>query len=185
MQQTKDALRTKYKALRASLPPDERAAAEALICNSIARHKAFLHCEVLYTFSPVRGEIDLTPLALLAKSLGKQVAFPRCEGNELHFYLCDPSELVPGRFGIPTPPYTAQPAPNTPASLCLLPALAAGEDGGRLGYGGGFYDRFLPHFQGVTLLPIYHTLTQPTLPQEPTDVKPQYILTEKGVLYYG
>ena len=183
--QEKKALRATFKALREGLDTALRADAEKVICAAIAKSEAFLQCEVLYTFFPVRGEIDLTPLATLALSLGKKVAYPRCEGNEMRFYLCAPDALIPGRFGIPTPPETAPAAKPTPRSLCLVPALAAGEDGSRLGYGGGFYDRFLPHFQGVTVLPIYHVLTCPTLPQEATDAKPQLILTEKGVLYHG
>ena len=183
--QEKKALRATLKAVREGLNAELRRDAEAAICDMIASHEAFLHCDVFYTFFPVRGEIDLTPLAVLARSLGKKVAYPLCVGSEMHFHLCSPEELLPGRFGIPSPPDTAPAAPNTARSLCLVPALAAAQDGSRLGYGGGFYDRFLPGFQGVTVLPIYHTLTCPTLPQEATDVKPQLILTEKGVLYHG
>ena len=92
-------------------------------------------------------------------------------------------ELAPGRFGIPTPPKDAPVAHPTPDTLCLLPALAATPHGERLGYGGGFYDRFLVGFKGPTLLPLYEALILPALPCEQTDLAADVILTEKGVLF--
>jgi 5-formyltetrahydrofolate cyclo-ligase len=90
------------------------------------------------------------------------------------------SALEAGRFGIPTPRKDAPLAALSPRTLCLLPALAATKDGARLGYGGGFYDRFLEGFSGVTLLPIYSILVCDALPREQTDIPATHILTEKG-----
>ena len=181
--QEKAALRVQARARRDALPDAERARESAALCALLAEHPAFLQSDLLLTFSPVRGEVDLTALAVLAHASGKQVAYPRCEGKEMLFYLCAPHALTNGRFGIPAPPPDAPRALPTARTLCLLPALAAAKDGGRLGYGGGFYDRFLPTFAGISILPIYQALLFDTLPQEPTDRKPDWILTEKGVAY--
>ena len=134
-------------------------------------------------FTPVRGEPDLLPLFGQAQKRGIPVAFPRCEGTRMSFHTVrDPNAMPVDRFGIPAPPSTAPSPVPTARTLCILPGLAAGRDGTRLGYGGGFYDRFLDTFSGITLFPIYERLLFPTLPTEPTDHRVAYVVTEKGEL---
>ena len=179
--QEKKALRATCKELRLSIPSDEKAAADAAILYTVTAHSAFLDADLILCFFPVRGEVDLTPIAEIAKSHGISVAFPRCEGDEMRFHtVTDLKELILDRFGIPAPRADAPIAIPTARTLCLLPGLAAGRDGTRLGYGGGFYDRFLATFEGVTLFPIYERLLFPTLPTEATDKTVTYLVTEKG-----
>lgn len=177
----KKALRASCKALRLSIPTDEKALADAAILHTVTAHSAFLDADLILCFSPVRGEVDLTPIVEIAQKRGISVAFPRCEGNEMRFHLVNSTEeLTLDRFGIPAPRADAPIAVCANKSLCLLPGLAAGRDGTRLGYGGGFYDRFLETFKGVTLFPIYERLLFPTLPTESTDKTVTYLVTEKG-----
>ena len=179
----KKQLRTHYLALRAAIPDAEKRQLDVALCRAIAAHPAFLLCDTLLCFAAVRGEPDFSALYRLARERGLKTAFPRCEGTQMHFHLTqDEDELLAGRFGIPTPPADAPLASFTSRTLCLLPALAAAPDGTRLGYGGGFYDRFLVDFPGITLLPIYDLLLTKTLPAEPTDVRVSHILTQKGVI---
>ena len=88
--------------------------------------------------------------------------------------------LTPDRFGIAAPPSSAKEATPTAQTLCIVPGLAAGKDGARLGYGGGFYDRFLPTFQGTALFAVYEQFLFDTLPHEAHDHPLTYIITEKG-----
>ena len=97
------------------------------------------------------------------------------------------TQLVPGHFGIAEPP--AELPPTDPAALpgrllALVPCMAAGQDGTRLGRGGGYYDRFLAHYTGEKLLLCPAALVLPALPRERWDIPflPQEILTEKGLL---
>ena len=180
----KKRLRAHFLALRAQIPPAKKAELDRALCRAVAAHPAFDACETLLCFAPVRDEPDLTALYRSAREKGKKTAFPRCTGTQMTFHTV-PSEndLEKGRFGIPTPPEEAPLAALTAHTLCLVPALSAAKNGARLGYGGGFYDRFLEHSpEVVTLLPIYSTLLCDTLPCEPTDQKIRYILTEKGEL---
>ena len=180
----KAALRTHCLSLRNSLGNAQKKELDAALCREIAVHPFFQKADILLTYCAVRGEPDLSPLLEIARERGIKTAFPRCEGKQMTFHVVqDTGELQQGRFGILTPSANAPLAYTTPNTLCLLPALAATRDGMRLGYGGGFYDRFLPNYNGHTLLPIYEMLILPTLPCEETDIRAQVILTEKGVLY--
>ena len=179
----KKRLRAHFSALRASIAADEKTALDAALCRAIAEHPAFLACDTLLCFSPVRDEPDFTALYQLARERGVKTAFPRCVGKQMTFHVVQSeSELEVERFGIPTPQESAPLAACDKHTLCLMPALAVSKDGTRLGYGGGFYDRFLEHFEGSALLPIYSALVCDALPREHTDKVPQYILTEKGEL---
>lgn len=182
----KKQLRAHYLALRAAIPAAEKAALDAALCQAIAAHPAFLSCDTVLCFSPVRDEPNFIALFELARKRGVKTAFPRCKGTQMSFHVIESeSALEPGRFGIPTPRESAPLAVCTARTLCLLPALSVARDGTRLGYGGGFYDRFLTDFPGVTLLPIYSTLVCDALPREQTDIPVSHILTEKGEIFVG
>ncbi len=177
-------LRAVCMALRAQITPEERAAWDEALCRGIAAEPAFLGADLILCFSPVRGEPDLAPLLYFATKRGVPVAFPRTEGRQMSFHIVrNAGELTVERFGIPTPAKTAPLAVPTARTLCILPALAATRDGKRLGYGGGFYDRFLASFEGVSILPVYEHTVLPALPTEPWDLSPDVILSEKGVIY--
>ncbi|MBQ3483814.1 MAG: 5-formyltetrahydrofolate cyclo-ligase [Clostridia bacterium] len=177
----KRALRAQCLAARAALPLKEKHALDAALCRVIAESAAFAHADLLLLFSPVRGEPDLTPLAALAVARGIPVAFPRTESKEMTFHIASPEDLTErDRFGIPVPYADAPLAHCTARTLCVLPGLAAGLDGTRLGYGGGFYDRFLATFKGSCLFPLYDFLVFPTLPFEDHDFRVAALVTEKG-----
>ncbi|MBE6702054.1 MAG: 5-formyltetrahydrofolate cyclo-ligase [Ruminococcaceae bacterium] len=179
----KKRLRKECLARRLALSPEEKQAADAALCQTIASHPAFLQADLVLTFSPVRGEPDLSPLFTVAKEKNILVAYPRCAGTEMTFHTVNAlQDLRPDRFGIPAPSADTPLARASDLTLCLLPGLAAGRDGTRLGYGGGFYDRFLVTFAGVCLFPIYECLLFPTLPTEKTDRRVNWIVTEKGEL---
>jgi 5-formyltetrahydrofolate cyclo-ligase len=177
----KKALRASLLAKRAAILPTQKAQMDAAICDRIAALAAFREADLILAFFPVRGEVDLRPLYRLAAELHIPLAFPRCEGKEMTFHIvANLDELVPDRFRIPAPPVGAPLAVCTEKTLCLLPGLAATRDGARLGYGGGFYDRFLPRFAGSLIFPVYAQFVLDTLPSEAHDQRIPHIVTEKG-----
>lgn len=183
-QDEKRALRAQYAALRASLSDTQREAASAAICAAVIAHPLFARADLILGFFAVRGEVDLSPVYKSAMARGIPVALPRCEGERMTFRtVTDMTALEVGRFGIKAPRADAPLAPHTARTLCLVPALAADMCGTRLGYGGGFYDRFLADFKGTTVLPLYDCLLVPSLPVEETDIPVHVILTEKGERY--
>ncbi|UBV41974.1 5-formyltetrahydrofolate cyclo-ligase [Deinococcus taeanensis] len=88
----------------------------------------------------------------------------------------------PSRFGALQPPADAPAAPLARMDVIVLPALAFDERGVRLGYGGGFYDRLLPAFPGVTVGVIPSALLLGALPAEEHDCPVHRLVTERGVL---
>lgn len=177
-------LRAYCERLRASVAPEEKRAQDEALSRAILAHEAFANADLLLCFSPVRGEPDLTPVLDAAMARGIPLAFPRTKGNDMTFYLVrDINELEVGRFGIPAPRETAPIAPLTARTLCIMPGLAATREGDRLGFGGGFYDRFLATFDGISIFPVYERLILPALPREEFDRKPNFILSEKGEVY--
>lgn len=179
----KDTLRTICMRAREKMDHDAKKAADGAMIRTIMAHSAFKNADLILLFYPVRGEIDLLPLCDAALEKGISVAFPRCEGSEMTFHTVGRlDELEMGRFGIPAPRADAPAAKATERTLCILPGLAAGKDGTRLGYGGGFYDRYLTTFEGITLFPVYEKQLFPKLPVEEFDRLVDLIVTEKGVL---
>ena len=179
----KKALRKALLAARLAIPPAEKQTLDQILCQRLAAHERFLHADALLAYLPMRGEPDLRALFDVAKTHGIPIFLPRCETDGMRFLRYNaPDELTPDRFGIPSPPSTADEAAPTARTLCLVPGLAAGRDGTRLGYGGGFYDRFLPHFNGFALFALYERFVHDTLPHEAHDELISHVITEKGEL---
>ena len=181
----KKALRAALLAKRMAIPNEEKARLDAALVKNIAEHPAFISANALLSYLPIRGEPDLTPLLALAKSRDIPVYLPHCDKNGMRFLLyTGQADLIRDRFGILTPQSNAPEVTPTAHTLCLVPGLAAARDGTRLGYGGGFYDRFLPHFEGKVLFALYEQFVFDTLPRGIYDflIDPQSIMTEKGAL---
>lgn len=177
----KAALRKELLACRRAIPAREREALDAALVGHIAAHRYFKNADAVLGFVAMRGEPDLSPLYRMAMARGIPVCLPRVEGGEMHFYRYEgEGTLTPDRFGILSPSPSSGEVTLTSQTLCLLPGLAADKSGVRLGYGGGFYDRFLPRFAGKVIFPLYSRLLVERLPAEPTDVPVLCVITEKG-----
>ena len=136
----------------------------------------------VFIYVSVDGEPDTRRIIRDALNSGKRVAVPKTLGRgHMKALLIDSLDaLETGRFGIPEPPGSLAPMNNI--DVAVIPCLACDRSGNRIGHGGGYYDRFLSesHCFSVCLCPsgrIYDTI-----PADERDVKPDVILTEKGVL---
>ena len=179
----KKALRRTLLDARMAISKEEKHMLDAALCEAIAAHERFLTADALLSYLPIRGEPDLETLFALAEARNIPIFLPRCEADGMRFLrYTAKSALTPDRYGIAAPPSTADEAVPTASTLCLVPGLAAGRDGTRLGYGGGFYDRFLPRFEGFSLFAVYERFVLDTLPHEPHDHPLTHVITEKGEL---
>jgi 5-formyltetrahydrofolate cyclo-ligase len=104
------------------------------------------------------------------------------EDHRMVFHLYDPSRLILHPFGM------AEPAPDLPViipeeiQLALVPGLAFDRHGWRLGYGGGYFDRFLKGFKGVSAGVVFHALLLDEVPHTRMDIPMDWILTEREFL---
>ena len=132
------------------------------------------------------NEISVEPLAA-DEAASRQFYAPRCaKGRQLEIYPFVPGEtpLVPGPWGIREPdPAFAPPADVGLLDLVLVPSLLLSRDGTRLGYGGGYYDRFLPRLPArcVTVGVAPNALVVPTLPREAWDIPLDIVVTETTI----
>ncbi len=185
IRERKNILRSELKARRSLIPADKKALYDAAICKSIMSLPCFAQAETILLYSSVKGEIDLSSLAINALDMGKKVAYPLSNKDDLTMtfkYVSSLSELVCGSYSIPEPPKDAPNFSNDTRALCVVPALAFDELGFRLGYGKGYYDRFLKSFNGAIVGAVYSELLCELLPHGYYDVAVETIITERRII---
>lgn len=143
----KRALRERMIAVRDALDPSYRAAASATIARRIMAAPSFAAAGCVLLTLPYRSEWDTRSLFAAAHAAGKTVALPRVDGNarmlELHAVRDIAADTEPGHRGIPEPRSVTPRIAVEAVDWVLVPGLAFDQEGRRLGYGGGFYDRLL------------------------------------------
>ncbi|MCL6487747.1 MAG: 5-formyltetrahydrofolate cyclo-ligase [Alicyclobacillus mali] len=183
----KQALRQEYRVKRAAILPDARRRQEEAICaHAQALLRAFPINGFLGLYAAVHGEVDLAPLAEALLRGGANVAFPRVEGPARMEFCAVQSlaDLHSGAYGIPAPGPRAPVVPPGEVAVVLVPGLAFAEDGTRLGYGGGFYDRYLKRPEASSVRRIGVCFVEQlvaVLPRHPHDVRMHELLTERGL----
>lgn len=181
-------LRAELKSLRDSIPEADRAASSAKLLElirSLPEYKA-ARCVLLYY--PIGSEPDFLPLAEAAATDGKGLAFPVVIGKDMAFCAVEGTDgFHTGSMGIPEPD-TAECVivSDFADTLCVVPALAADRNGNRIGYGGGYYDRFLERYPGVSVCAVFSRLFFDELPAEVQDVPVDIIVSDGiGVLRFN
>lgn len=175
----KRALRARWLAERAALPPETVAAASERVRGHLEAWPPFRTARTILTYMAFRNEIDLTPL--LTRHTGKRWVLPRVAGpGALSLHLYRPGALQPHPYGM------LEPTPDCPTvepeeiELALIPGVAFDRHGFRLGYGGGYFDRLLPRLKGITVGVVHSRFFVESLPHTPQDGQVQWILTEHG-----
>lgn len=138
------------KELRRQIREQKRAMSEEEIVAASERlGELFLNCpqykdaKTIYGYLPYNQEVRTVPMLEQAMKDGKRVAVPKCYGEEMRFiYMDDLTKVEKGYANIPEP-IADEPVAQDPTALVLMPGMAFTRDGKRMGYGGGFYDKFL------------------------------------------
>lgn len=156
----KKRMRVRMNAIRQMLGAEKCAVIDARIAQKVIAHPAYEEAEAVYTYLSVGLEVDTRNIIRDAWSKGKMVAVPRCvEGtNRMEWYRIDDFDaLESGAYGIEEPvanPERLVEVPGPDASIkavALVPGYSFDLQGYRVGYGGGYYDVFLPTFGGTSL----------------------------------
>ena len=183
IREQKAALRAELRALRAALSEDERAKRDNSICSSLLSLLEGIN--LLLLFYPKGAEIDLRPVFYEAKARGIPCAFPRCgeEKGEMSFYLVnDLDELEEGKFGIREPRKDMTPVTDLTNATIIVPAFSFDCSGHRIGYGGGYYDRYLNTHQIRSVGVTYEEFLRDSLPCDAFDAAVDAIVTDKRIL---
>ncbi len=192
----KAALRTELRACRTAIAPPDRAAWEMAIQKKLFDLPAWRNARLVCGYMSTRGEIDLLPVWREAACVGKTYALPvtltGADGGDMLFRATpafEPASLVAGRFGIAEPPDAPHFPALTPAeldgALILVPGLGFDRDGYRIGYGGGYYDRYLTVLRraGVSVTAVglcFSVCRRPTLPREAHDHAVDFVIDERS-----
>ncbi len=179
----KKEVRKKLSSLRNELAEDYRNVCDGLIFDFVVNSEAYLKATTVLAYYPIKSEPQILPIICRALEDGKRVAFPISNTNDhtLTFkYVNDISNLRQGAYSILEPPACFEEYKGEGSALCIVPALAFDKSGIRIGYGKGFYDRFLANFQGITMGVCYSKLLVESLPYEHTDIPVDIIITEEG-----
>lgn len=167
-----------------SIPPDQAARSDALICGQLLSLPEYAGARTVFAFAGVDWEIRLTAFLARALAEGKRVALPRVTGpgRMEARVLSHPDRLVPGAFGIPEPPEDAALCPPEEIDLAVVPCVCCDKSGRRLGQGGGFYDRFLAFPAAFPAAAVCRdAVLARELPSDPWDRPVDLVVTETQV----
>ena len=181
----KKALRKRYLAARAALLPDEKREIDRSITENVRNSALYRDAACIFCYVSTAEEIDTRAILEAALRDGKTVCVPLCGkgGSMSARSITALSDLRAGHYGIPEPSDTAEEIAPEDIDLVLAPALACSRNGYRLGYGGGYYDRFLARTQAVCAALCASRRLVNELPHEDFDRRCHYIITEREVLH--
>lgn len=184
----KKAIRKILLTRRDQLSTEKRASDSAVIRKELFSHPRFREAAVIYLYASYGSEVDTLALAQSCLDMGKSLFFPKVTGTgRMVFYPINfLSELKEGYGGIKEPPVSLKTEPYDEGHkpLMIMPLVGFDEKRNRLGYGGGFYDRYLaenPRFFTIALA-FEEQCWQEGLPSESFDLSPQVILTPQRCL---
>ena len=164
-------LRKEIRAKKRAMTEEEIVSKSRRLCQEFFACDEYKKANTIYGYLPYNQEVRTWELLQKAMEDGKRVAVPKVYGEEMRFiYITDFSQVSDGYCGIPEP-LADEPVANDKDALVLMPGLAFDRDGHRIGYGGGFYDRFLSAEPGhPTVALCYDFQLVEELPTEEFDI---------------
>ena len=152
------------------------------ITEALTQLPEYRNAERIMAYADYNHEVITRYIIEQAWKDGKEVAVPKVFGKDMVFYrLTDFSQLESGYFGIPEPKEDGETV-SWEEAMMVMPGVAFDMNCNRVGYGGGFYDRFLEKHPEVCRVAVgFSFQILPEVPTEPTDIRPQVIVTEENI----
>lgn len=179
MNEEKKELRRRWKAVRDGIAEKEEKSQK--IREKILRHSAVLDAKRVFLYLSMGSEVETLQLAKELKKQGKQIAVPRCDRETRTMEaveVADLTELKAGAYGILEPNQDAKVFSKEEIDVVLVPGLAFDSAGYRLGYGGGYYDKYLAGFSGAVLGLAFRDCIAEKLPRDEFDRPVEEVITE-------
>lgn len=155
------------------------------ISKRICDLNCFKNARQVLIFSSKEDEFDTRYIIERCREQSKRTFFPLCldkKGN-MEFLKADCfGDLVVGMCGILEPKQSCKKYNHLDGDVIIVPAISVDRSFNRLGYGGGYYDRFLKDFNGVSICPCYSELVSDVVPTDKHDIKISIIVTDREVI---
>lgn len=181
----KSALRSALRQRRNALSSTQQSVAEQALVQSVLQLPHWAEAQRIALYLASDGEIGTSALADIARGQGKLLFLPVLAGEDgLAFARWETGmTLAVNRYSIPEPPVEAERCPVSGLDLVFLPVVGWDLHGGRLGMGGGYYDRTLAGIVGPVLVGLAHASQQVRhIPQERWDTVLDYVATDVGLI---
>ena len=182
----KQSLRTRLQKQRDRIPGNEKERMDASIAEHLFGWEIFQTSKIIFCFVSFRSEVNTYPIIEKSMQLGKTVATPRVNLSTKNMDACIIDDvftsLEEGYYGIPEPVKSCKIVDYRSIELIITPGLAFTVRGERLGYGGGFYDRFMErHSHATSSALTYDRFILKELPVKDHDLPVDYVITESGI----
>lgn len=186
--ETKKEIRRRIRQIRRELEESEWRRASSDIEAAVIAHPWFAKAEDIYTYVDRNRESGTRRTIKTAFETGKKVWVPKVTGDTMHFYRIESlAELRLGAYGIMEPkgdgPMDGAAWNEACEGLMLMPGVAFDGQCRRVGYGGGYYDRYLAAHPGLRKMALaFEFQILPEVPYEEHDIRPEIVVTEKRVI---
>lgn len=177
----KEQIRKEYQGRRASLEQEQVTEWSDKIVQRIMASPLFLQAKTVLFYYPLEKEADLLAAAQASLRMGKQVGFPKIEGDEILFYrIRSLEEFQEGKFHVMEP--KSGELITDPAPLVFVPGLVFDRKKNRMGYGKGYYDRYGKRAANAMKVGVsYEMQLSDEVPVNAYDIPMDYMVTERGI----
>ena len=177
----KSTLRERYRSVREGLSAANVAELSAALCRRLARMPLLQEAATVMAYLAFNNEVDLGLLFELLPDVNWVV--PRIEGQRMVLHPYEPEHLIRHPFGMLEPPPSAPTVDPQDLDVVLVPGVSFDSRGGRLGFGGGFYDRFLIHTSATRVGVCYDACLAEELPCADHDRRMDWVVTPSAVIH--
>lgn len=179
--ETKKDIRKRMLTLRKERSMEEWKLATEQIARRVIEHPWFQNASDICVYMDIRKEVGTRQIIEEAWRLGKRVWLPRTDGPQMEFFLTENSDrLVTGAYGIQEPAGDVMYQGDT--GLMIMPGVAFDEARHRIGFGGGYYDRYLErHPELFTMAIAFEDQVLPEIPADEHDIRPMLLVTQDRI----
>lgn len=181
----KKILRKQYLALRSSKDEIELMESSKKIIDNLYKSREFLLSQTIMVYVSFRGEVETHGLIKSLLKESKRVCVPLCKSEDCTMTareVLNFSDLKPGAYGILEPDESMTIVPKNEIDFIIVPGCVFSKGGHRIGYGKGYYDRFLKDCPAKTCGLSYDFCLLDSIPYETTDVPLDMIITQTGII---
>lgn len=165
----KQILRNKYLNVRKNIKNKKEL--DDKIFNQVINLKEYKESKMILTYVSLKDEVDTFKLIEYSLKIGKKVAVPKCEEEIIKFYyISSLNDLKEGKFNL-LEPITNKLVTDFKNSICIVPGVAFDKANNRIGYGKGYYDRFLQNYNDIKIGLTYRECICEKIDNESTDIK--------------